>query len=114
MSKTITTTTPVVRPRAITKFAPLYHVILLNDDEHTFEYVIAMLCGLFGHPTQLAQQMAWEVHRTGRVIVATLHREAAELKQEQIHGYGADQWVPFCKGSMSATIEPACEISGRN
>lgn len=114
MSKTVTTTTTEVQPRAIPKLAPLYNVILLNDNEHTFEYVIAMLCSLFGHSAQTAYQMAWEVHRTGRVIVATLHREAAELRQEQIHGHGTDRLVPFCRGSMSAVIEPATPVAGRN
>lgn len=113
VSETITKPTIMARPRATT-LASLYHVILLNDDEHTFEYVIDMLCKLFGHSTQMAHQMALEVHRTGRVIVATLHKEAAELRQEQIQNHGADRLVASCKGSMKAAIEPACSISGRN
>jgi ATP-dependent Clp protease adaptor protein ClpS len=52
--------------------------------------------------------MATEVHTKGRVIVDTTSRERAELKQEQIHAYGADPRLPRCKGSMSASIEPAC------
>ena len=42
-------------------------------------------------------------------IVFTGHKEMAELKCEQIHGYGADVRVATCKGSMSAYIEPAEE-----
>ena len=33
-----------------TKKQPPYHVVLLNDDDHSFEYVIGMLQQLFGHP----------------------------------------------------------------
>ncbi len=28
---------------------PLWHVILLNDDLHSFEYVIEMLASVFGY-----------------------------------------------------------------
>ena len=45
-----------------TKKQPPYHVILLNDDDHSFDYVIAMLQQLFGHPREKGFQMAWEVH----------------------------------------------------
>ena len=31
---------------------PQYHVVLLDDDEHTYEYVIGMLIGLFMHSPQ--------------------------------------------------------------
>ena len=33
---------------------PPYHVILLNDDDHTYEYVIRMLGELFGHSPEKA------------------------------------------------------------
>src|SRR5271165_1642756 len=87
------------------KKQPPYHVVLHNDDDHTFEYVIEMLKKLFGHPEPKGYQMAVEVHTKGRVIVDTTSRERAELKQDQIHAYGADQRLPRCKGSMSASIE---------
>ena len=89
------------------KRQPPYHVILLNDDDHTFEYVIRMLKQLFGHPEPRGFKMAVEVHERGRVIVCTTSLERAELKQDQIHAYGADPLLPRSKGSMSAAIEPA-------
>jgi ATP-dependent Clp protease adaptor protein ClpS len=90
-----------------TKKQPPYHVVLLNDDDHSFEYVIAMLQQLFGHPPERGYQMALEVHTRGRVIVDTTSKERAELKRDQIHAFGADPWIERCKGSMSATIEAA-------
>ncbi|HXG01358.1 MAG TPA: ATP-dependent Clp protease adaptor ClpS [Bacteroidota bacterium] len=90
-----------------TLLVPLYHVILLDDDEHTYDYVIEMLMDLFGHSMSTAYEMACEVDAKGRVIVDTTHKERAELKKEQIESYGPDWRVPTCKGSMSATIEPA-------
>ncbi len=90
-----------------TKKQPPYHVVLLNDDDHSFEYVIAMLQQLFGHPPERGYQMAMEVHTRGRVIVDTTTKERAELKRDQIHAFGPDPWIVRCQGSMSATIEPA-------
>ena len=90
-----------------TRKQPPYHVVLLNDDDHSFDYVIAMLQQLFGHPREKGFKMAQEVHTTGRVIVATTTMEHAELKRDQIHAFGPDPLIPRCQGSMSAEIEPA-------
>lgn len=87
-------------------FIPRYHVILLDDNDHTYEYVIEMLMHIFGHSQEKAYSMAVEVDRAGRVIVDTTTRERAELKRDQIHSYGADWRIDHCKGSMSAIIEP--------
>jgi ATP-dependent Clp protease adaptor protein ClpS len=86
---------------------PRYHVILLDDDDHTYDYVIEMLMKLLGHSRDLAFQMACEVDASGRVVVETTTKERAEFKRDQIHAYGADWRIPHCKGSMSATIEAA-------
>lgn len=105
-------TTPVpaqgeeVEQRAVPKREPLYNVVLLDDDEHTYDYVIHMLCDLFAHSVEDAYRMACEVDATGRVIVDTTHRERAELKRDQIHAYGADPRLSHSHGSMRATIEP--------
>ena len=90
-----------------TKRQPPYHVILHNDDDHSFEYVIFMLQKLFGHPPEKGYQLAWEVHTEGRVIVLTTSLELAELKRDQIHAFGPDPLIARCQGSMSASIEPA-------
>ena len=90
-----------------TRRQPPYNVILLNDDDHTYEYVILMLRELFGHPIEKGFLLAQTVDRTGRAIVCTTSRERAELKQEQIHAYGPDPHLPRSKGSMTAEIEPA-------
>lgn len=96
-----------VQPQQLPEQEPPYHVILLDDDEHSYEYVIEMLNAIFSHPVETCFQMAKEVDESGRVICATVHKELAELRQEQIHEFGPDPRLPECKGSMSATIEPA-------
>jgi ATP-dependent Clp protease adaptor protein ClpS len=86
---------------------PLYNVVLLDDDEHTYDYVIEMLCRLFLMTESAAYQKAVEVDSTGRTIVITCELPQAEFGRDQIHGYGADWRMPKCKGSMSAIVEPA-------
>jgi ATP-dependent Clp protease adaptor protein ClpS len=86
---------------------PPYNVVLLDDDEHSFEYVIQMLGAIFGYDEQKAFKMATEVNEQGRVIVLTTHKEKAELKRDQITAYGADALIAGCKGSMSSIVEPA-------
>jgi len=90
-----------------TKRQPPYNVVLLNDDDHSYEYVIIMLQQLFGHPPEKGYQLAKEVDTSGRVIVLTTSMEHAELKRDQIHAFGPDPLITRCKGSMSAVIEPA-------
>jgi ATP-dependent Clp protease adaptor protein ClpS len=89
------------------KRQPRYNVILLDDNDHTYEYVIRMLGQIFGYGEQKAFLLATEVDTSGRVILLTTTREHAELKQEQIHAFGADRLIPRCKGSMTSVIEPA-------
>ena len=85
---------------------PRYHVVLWNDDDHTYQYVVAMLQKLFGHPPEKGYQLAKEVDLKGRVIVLTTTKEHAELKRDQIHAFGADRLLARSKGAMSASIEP--------
>lgn len=90
-----------------TLLMPRYHVVLLDDDDHTYDYVIEMLMQIFRHSRETAFRMACEVDARGRVIVDTTTKERAELKRDQIHAYGPDWRIPRCRGSMSAVIEPA-------
>ncbi len=88
------------------KRQPRYNVILWDDNDHSYDYVVMMLRELFGHPIERGFQMAKEVDNRGRVICLTTTMEHAELKRDQIHAYGADPIIARCKGSMKATIEP--------
>ncbi|HSM79560.1 MAG TPA: ATP-dependent Clp protease adaptor ClpS [Bryobacteraceae bacterium] len=85
---------------------PLYHVVLLDDSEHTYDYVIEMLTKLFCMSETQAFQHAVEVDTNGRTIVLTCDLPAAEYAKAQILGYGADWRMPQSKGSMSAILEP--------
>ncbi|PCJ57633.1 MAG: Clp protease ClpS [Planctomycetota bacterium] len=99
------TATPLLEKKP--KFAPLYHVILWDDNTHTYEYVIKLLMSLFRMTFEKAYQHTLEVDKKGRTICITTHLEKAELKQEQISNFGPDILMQNSKGPMSATIEPA-------
>lgn len=86
---------------------PRYHVLLWNDDDHTYEYVIVMLKELFGHPVEVGFQLAEQVHTQGKAVVCTTTKERAEFKRDQIHAYGKDFSSSDCAGSMFASIEAA-------
>ena len=90
---------------------PLYHAVLLDDDQHTYDYVIEMLQKLFLCSESAAYQHAVEVDTTGRTIVITCELPQAEFARDQIHAYGPDWRMPKSKGSMSAIVEPAGEAS---
>jgi len=99
---------PASRPEqaARPKRQPRYHVVLWNDEDHTYQYVIVMLKQLFGHPLETGFKLARQVDRDGRVVVLTTTREHAELKRDQIHAFGADKLLARSQGSMSASVEP--------
>jgi ATP-dependent Clp protease adaptor protein ClpS len=96
---------PKTETKTQTKVQPPYKVILMNDDDHSVQYVVNMMQKLFGHPVDKGVKIAEEVHTKGRCIVWTGALEIAELKQEQIHDFGPDPLIPRCKGSMTAVIE---------
>lgn len=101
---------PVLRKRhqqGKPKRQPPYHVVLWDDDDHSYEYVILMLKAVFGHPYEKGFQLAEEVDISGRVICLTTTLEHAELKRDQIHAYGKDDLIDSCAGSMSASLEAA-------
>lgn len=101
------TTQPRERTRREAAHLPPYNVVLLDDDDHSYEYVIFMLKTVFGYPPERGYELAKEVDTKGRVVVATTHLEEAELKRDQILAFGPDPLIPRCKGSMFATVEPA-------
>jgi ATP-dependent Clp protease adaptor protein ClpS len=91
------------------KQEPRFHVILWNDDVHTYEYVIIMLHTVFGYPVEKGFQLAREVDTRGRAVVFTSSLEQAELKRDMILGFGPDPLLATSEGSIIATLEKAAE-----
>lgn len=114
MSDTATIESPRTRiatnvlPKREVKRPTLWHVVLHDDGDHTYPYVMEMVQRLFAKSFEASFLMAQIVDSRGRVICETCHKERAEFKRDQILGYGADFRIERCSGSMTATIEPAC------
>ena len=88
------------------KRQPRYNVILWDDPEHTYDYVIRMMQELFAHSYLKGLEIAEEVDITGRAICLTTTMEHAELKRDQIRAFGKDPQSSKSRGSMRASIEP--------
>jgi len=88
------------------QLVPLYNVVLLDDDDHTYDYVIEMLQRLFIFSLDQAWRHTEEVDRTGRTVLMVCELGEAEFARDQIHAYGPDWRLARSKGSMSAVVEP--------
>jgi ATP-dependent Clp protease adaptor protein ClpS len=100
--------TPDVEVIQRDQLVPLYRVVLLDDNDHTYDYVIEMLQKIFVFTLEQAYQHAEEVDRRGRTVLITCELPEAEFARDQIHAYGPDWRLERSKGSMSAVVEPAC------
>jgi ATP-dependent Clp protease adaptor protein ClpS len=105
MEKTVAP--PQVEKQKQDELEPLYNVVLLDDDEHTYDYVIEMLQKLFLCSESDAFRHAVEVDTLGRTVVITCRLAEAEFGRDQIHAYGPDWRMPKSRGSMRALVEPA-------
>jgi ATP-dependent Clp protease adaptor protein ClpS len=86
---------------------PLYRVVLLDDNDHTYDYVIEMLQKIFIFSLDEAYRHAEEVDRTGRTVLITCELPEAEFSRDQVQAYGPDWRLPRSQSSMRAIIEPA-------
>jgi ATP-dependent Clp protease adaptor protein ClpS len=86
-----TTGQTAVRPGATRpKPQPPYAVILENDDLHTFNYVIDLLQKVFGYGLEKSLILTKAIHHSGESLVWSGSLEVAELKRDQVRGYGPD------------------------
>lgn len=65
------------------KQLPPYKLLLHNDDENSFEFVIRSILRLTHLTTEDAIERTIEAHESGVALLLTTHRERAELYQEQ-------------------------------
>ena len=102
-----TAVSPEVGKENLEELTPLFNVVLLDDNEHTYDYVIEMLQKLFLHSATDAFRHAVEVDTNGRTVAISCGLPEAEFGRDQIHAYGPDWRMPKSKGSMHAIIEQA-------
>src|SRR5260221_14603151 len=89
------------------ELTPVYNVVLLDDDDHTYDYVIEMLQKLFVFSQDQAYRHAVEVDPHGRTLLLTRPLPEAEYARDQGHGFGPHHRMPRSKGPMAAASGPA-------
>ena len=102
--------TTTIRETGVTEqreLTPLYRVVLLDDDDHSYDYVIEMLQKIFVFTMQEAFQHAVEVDTRGRTVLIVCELAQAEFARDQVQSYGPDWRLDRSKGSMTAIVEPA-------
>lgn len=111
MSEAAPTTdvTVATKPKEKTKTrrVPPYNVILLNDDHHSMEFVIEVLCKALGYNVERSYQLMMQAHNSGRTIVWTGPKEVAELKAEQVRTFHEKRDDGRNFGPLGCEIEPA-------
>ena len=98
---------PEVTNEQQTRRLPPYNVVILNDEEHSYPYVIELLMKIFRHPQPTAEELTTRIDKTGRAVVYTTHKELAELKRDQVLAYGPDPRMQESKGPLRCYVEPA-------
>jgi ATP-dependent Clp protease adaptor protein ClpS len=84
---------PTVEER--TEIAPLWNVILHNDDLTPMDFVVWLLISLFGHPFDDAVVLMLEVHESGAATVCACSQERAGLYVEQVHSLARARGYPL-------------------
>lgn len=76
-----------------TKLCPRHIIIVFNDDDHTFEYVITLFMKVLLYPLDKCKDLAIRIHTEGRTIVWSGTKELGELKIQQLRNGGPDFWA---------------------
>jgi ATP-dependent Clp protease adaptor protein ClpS len=90
-----------------TRRVPPYNVILENDDHHSMQFVVKVLCRALGCTVERAVEFMLEAHTKGRAVVWTAPREVAELKADQIKTFHETRDKGTNLGPLGCTVEPA-------
>jgi ATP-dependent Clp protease adaptor protein ClpS len=104
----VTNPRPKPREETRTRRLPPFHVVLANDDDHSFNFVVDVLRKVLGCPLERALQLTLEAHTSGRSVIWTGPKEVAELKAEQVQTFHeVREPVSRDLGPLTCTIEPA-------
>ena len=90
-----------------TDLAGLYRLTLLDDNDHSYPYVIEMLGKIFGYSREKSFAIASIVDSSGEAVIETAEYEQVIKHQRLVHSFGPDPRIEHCLGSMSAIVEKA-------
>lgn len=99
---TKTISKPVDQDASKTRHAPMWKVLIHNDDVTHMEFVVFILMRYFDKKAQDAFELMLEVHQKGIGLAGVYAKEQAEFKVEQVVPLARAQKFP-----LALTIEPA-------
>lgn len=76
-------------------FAPLYAVVMHNDDYTTMDFVVYVLVEIFNHTPDRAVELMYAIHETGRAVVAILPYEIGEMRVAQVTELAEEMEYPL-------------------
>lgn len=82
-----------------------WKVVLFNDEEHTYDYVVEMLTSVCKLSRENAFRCAVEVDMTGRTIVFYGTRNDCEAVCSKVLSFGPDHRLPQSMASMNAETQ---------
>lgn len=96
-------TEPVTEPAAgaKTKLAPLYRVLIHDDDVTPMDFVVRALIDIFRLEPARSLEVMWEAHHKGVAHVVTEPLERAEFHVDQARSLSRARRYP-----LTFTIEP--------
>ncbi len=80
-----------VKPR----HAPMYRVLIHNDDKTPMVFVISVVCRIFGKNGQVATKIMLTAHNAGVALVDVLPLEEAEFRVERAHAMARTAKYPL-------------------
>jgi ATP-dependent Clp protease adaptor protein ClpS len=92
---------------AQTKPVRFWKVVLYNDEDHTYDYVVELLVAVCAMAKEQAFRCAVEVDLCGRTTVFYGTQEDCARISGKINTWGADHRLLRSRGSMNSAIEPS-------
>lgn len=89
------TTTQLADPDRLTALAPLWRVILWNDDRSPADGVVDTLIAVFRKNWAEAFEITMTAHETGCALVEVVPRELAELHVDQVRSLARGRGWPL-------------------
>jgi len=90
------------RPKSVVKRPSLWHVVLINDDYTTMEFVVRTLEEIFDKGKAEAYRIMMEVHTRGRGVCGAYTFEVAETKVAAVHDLAREEGFPLRAGIEEA------------
>jgi ATP-dependent Clp protease adaptor protein ClpS len=92
----------VEKPKSATKRPQLFHVVLINDDYTTMEFVVHVLEAVFDKGPAEAYRIMMQVHTQGRGVCGAYTFEVAETKVATVHDLAQAEGFPLRAGIEEA------------